>query len=79
MEKITRILFNWYASSENGEESSIRTVGTDYGKPSGICIEIREHYAAGEGDKWYYDVLYDSGMSERIFNPNMVYKEKINP
>jgi len=33
---------------------------------------IHEHAAGGEGDKWYYDVLFDDGKTHRIFNPNYV-------
>lgn len=34
--------------------------------------EISEHKAAGEGDKWFYDVVYKTGKVERIFNPFFV-------
>lgn len=38
-----------------------------------ICVEIYEHKAAGEGDKWYYDVKFDDGSINRIFNPNEIF------
>ena len=37
------------------------------------CIEIYEHKAEGEGDKWYYDVKFDDGSINRIFNPNEIF------
>jgi hypothetical protein len=30
--------------------------------------------AAGEGDKWYYDVIYTNGTEMRVFNPNTVFR-----
>ena len=34
--------------------------------------DIQEHTAAGEGDKWFYDVYYDDGSVLRTFNPHSV-------
>lgn len=31
--------------------------------------EITEHAAAGDGDKWYYDIHYKDGRVLRVFNP----------
>ncbi len=31
------------------------------------CREIEEHQAAGEGDKWYYDVWISEDTFRRIF------------
>lgn len=36
-------------------------------------IKIEEHRAAGEGDKWYYDIHYSDGTIKRTFNPSNVY------
>lgn len=33
---------------------------------------ITEHSAAGEGDKWHYDIWYADGSCKRVFNPNTV-------
>lgn len=33
-------------------------------------IEIKEHQAQGEGDRWFYDVHYEKGQVRRIFNPS---------
>ena len=42
-------------------QDNIYTVGK-YG-----VIEIIEHAAQGEGDKWYYDVVREDG-TERVFD-----------
>ena len=63
---IESIVFDFYASAENGEEFTQATVGK-----SG-CIEIIEHQAAGEGDKWYYIMVFEDGTVSMTFNPNHV-------
>ena len=30
--------------------------------------EIKEHTARGDGDKWFYDVLFEDGDIKRIFD-----------
>ena len=42
---------------------------------SGV-LEIQEHQARGEGDKWFYDVIYEN-KTERIFNPESVTLDHI--
>lgn len=71
MNKITGIVFNWHYTHGIGESSTGYLVGAKYkGKTP---IEIIEHTAGGEGDKWFYDVKFDDGSVERIFNPNQVF------
>jgi hypothetical protein len=41
------------------------------------CIEIEEHPAKGEGDKWYYDIHFENGTVVRTFNPNRVIFKNI--
>jgi len=36
-------------------------------------LEIQEHMPQGEGDRFYYDVLFDDGSMFRTFNPNKVF------
>ena len=36
-------------------------------------VKIHEHSAAGEGDKWYYDIVKDDKTVERIFNPHRAF------
>ena len=38
------------------------TVGVDG------CVSITEHSARGEGDRWYYDILFESGNIIRSFD-----------
>ncbi len=41
-------------------------------------IAIVEHQAQGDGDKWYYDVIFEGDESQRIFNVTRVwFKVKI--
>lgn len=41
---------------------------------NGGVKEITEHPAAGEGDKWFYDIEYDSGEVFRVFNVTQCVK-----
>ena len=34
--------------------------------------EIKEHSAKGDGDRWYYDIVFEGGDTFRIFDPNFV-------
>jgi len=62
----------------NGEQHDLVEIGS-IGPVTGKCIKITEHPAQGEGDRWFYDVYYDSGKLLRIFNPSIVlYDEEIN-
>lgn len=70
---IKAINYNWFSSPANGEEFTNRTVGATYGNLK--CVEIVEHPAYGEGDKWYYDIHYSDGTKSRVFNPNQVFYE----
>ena len=31
-------------------------------------VRISEHKAQGEGDKWYYDIVFDGGDTFRVFD-----------
>ncbi len=40
------------------------------------CVRIEEHSAAGEGDKWFYDIYdKDEGIIIRVFDPVEVHFE----
>ncbi len=68
--EIKSIIFNWF-TTDQGASYQIREVGT------GGVERIVEHEARGEGDKWHYDVFYEDGTIERIFNVNYaVFKPK---
>lgn len=67
------IRFNYYPGSSDGqysEQYQERILGHN-----GV-IEIKEHSAQGDGDKWYWDVHYDNNRVERIFYPHQVFYSK---
>ena len=35
-------------------------------------LEIQEHQAAGEGDKWFWDIVYRNDEILRVFNPELI-------
>jgi hypothetical protein len=90
--KITSLNYNWrpvvreYSDGYGGKvvdstcDFDNYTVGSTYfngqDKPRKTCIAIKEPPAAGEGDKWYYDIMFDDDTSVREFNPNEVFYEK---
>ena len=73
MEKryVVRVDYNWYFSSENGEEFSTAKVGQ-----SGVT-EIRYYSPQHECECHYCEVIFENGSLERIFNINRVYEEPI--
>ena len=67
--KIIQLIANWYATSSIGEEYETYEVGKN-----GV-VKITEYRPRGEGDKWFYDVMFDEIQrkgTKRIFNPNSV-------
>ena len=68
--KIIQINYNWFVGEFREEFQCIQLGATYNGKR---CTEIIEHYSRGEGDKWFYDVYFDNGTIERIFNINKVF------
>ncbi|WP_298845561.1 hypothetical protein [uncultured Clostridium sp.] len=75
MSNIIKINYNWFNYNDGnnqGEDYYTFEVGKSY-KKKGTVTEIREHPAVGEGDRWFYDVHFDSGAMERIFNPNHIF------
>lgn len=71
MRKIIQINFNWTAQEGylDGCFSS-ESVGT-----RGVT-EITEHRPAGEGDRFFYDIHYANGITQRVFNPSNVFFAK---
>jgi hypothetical protein len=66
--KIKGLNYNWFFSvTENSTGFDSAYIGYDN------IINIEEHKAQGDGDKWYYDVFRSDGSIQRIFNPNQVY------
>lgn len=71
MNKITELRYDYKQACSDGKE----IFGEEYetarvGEKD--CIEIIEHGAAGEGDRWYYDITFKDGSVIRTFNPNRV-------
>jgi hypothetical protein len=72
MKVIKEITFDWvYSPSDSRPWWSEATVGKDN------CTEIVEHCAAGDGDKWFYDIHYADGKVNRVFNIHSVKFEPI--
>lgn len=67
---VQEIHFNWYPATERGETYA-RYNTFEVGEDN--VTEIKEHPAIGEGDKWFYDVIFEDGTIKRIFNPNTVF------
>ena len=38
--------------------------------------EITEHPAQGDGDKWFYNVVFENGDEIMVFNPTQVFKRQ---
>lgn len=69
---VNRIIYNYNPATSNSYE----VFGENYKEVSvgvGNVKAIHEHYAAGEGDKWFYDVEFEDGNIMRIFNPHQVF------
>ena len=56
----------------------------EYGNPQEITLgkfgvkEINQHSAQGEGDKFYYDIIFEDNKGLMIFDPKVVEYEKID-
>lgn len=75
---ITKLTYNWHQVGNTadglGDDYYVAEVGKECYVNKLEVKEINEHRAAGEGDKWYYDVVYANGTEMRIFNPSTVLK-----
>ncbi len=76
--KIIEIYYNWFQCGdiESGmdEDWDCYIVGSTAGVKGDLksTIEIIEHLPKGEGDRLWYDIMFNDGTMERIFNPNKV-------
>lgn len=70
--KIVKIHYNWRVVSDGVETIDIYDT---YLVGDKNVTEILEHPAVGHGDAWFYDVHFENGAMERIFNPNQVFYE----
>lgn len=67
MEKITELHYNYKPSCSDGKEVFCEEWNTAKVGEKGVT-EIIEHPAMGEGDRWFYDIMYVD-KKERIYNP----------
>ena len=70
---IARVEYNWFTTSESGEEYDIAEV-VDRG-----VKRIDYHQPHGEGDRHYCDIHYADGTGARVFNLNRVVEKPIEP
>lgn len=76
MEKIiTQIDYNFRLASDGYHTID---VVDSYFLGSQNVVEIIEHPAMGEGDKWFWTVIFENGDEHILFNVNKIYK-KIKP
>ena len=78
--EIIKLTYNFVQSGDFksgiGEDYECAEIGEVDTKRGIEVVSIEEHYAQGEGDKWYYEIFYIDNISLRIFNPNTVYRKK---
>ena len=79
---IERLTYNWQQVGDMhngmGEDYDTAEVGVIDTMNKLEVKEILEHAAKGEGDKWYYDVIYTNGKEMRVFNPNTILRKPDN-
>ena len=72
-EKIaTCIIYNYIPAMSNSYETFPETYKEEIVGSGGV-VEIVEKQAWGEGDKFFYDIVYEDGKVIRIFNPHIVH------
>ena len=76
---ITKLVYNWHQNGDTesgmGEDYNTAEVGKKH-ITNDIVKETIEHRAYGEGDKLFYDVIFDNGTELRVFNPNYTIRTK---
>lgn len=76
MKKIQKVIYNWYIDPDNDPIESYFALNEaivpflDWG----IITDIIEHELQVEGDKYWIDVFFENGNSQRIFNPNQILR-----
>lgn len=56
----------------------------EYGNPQEVTVgkygvkQIVQHSAQGEGDRWYYHIIFEDNRGLMIFDPKIVEYEKID-
>ncbi len=75
MKTITQITWNWSPAlmESNGDRMDCYSDTCEIAKITDEKVQkIEEQWAAGEGDKCFYDIFFTDGSIKRIFNPNTV-------
>ena len=73
--KIRAVTYNWRHNNTGHELFDYAKVGEGTYPSTPVITEIKEHQSQGEGDKWYFDIIYADGTVKRTFNPNEVFYE----
>lgn len=75
---ITELYSNYTPALSDGKEIFRESMDMYVVGMNGV-IQIEEHIAGGEGDKFFYDVIYTGGRSViRIFNPHQIKFQFVN-
>ncbi len=68
--EIVKLWYNWHQQSDgkhSWQDYDVANIEDSFVK------EIKEHLSKYLGDKTYYDIIYENGGRERIYNPCRVF------
>lgn len=78
--KVIEVTYNWFQRGNNndgmGEDYYIARIGQANHPLKLMVKDIIEHIPQGEGDRLYYDIIFDDDSELRVFNPNTVIRNK---
>ena len=74
--KAIKLTYNWFFSTECGEEDCKAEVGKEHYSEKKLVTEIKENITDGGQLVWNYVIKFEDGSSIRIFNPNQVWYEE---
>lgn len=72
MGKITRCVFDWFSTNENGEEYSVWETEKDRAGSNVRVVSLLEHLPSGDGDVHYVEAALSDGTKVRTYNVNQV-------
>ena len=74
--KVVKLRFN-YRQTDNSNTAYHEFDEAEIGKKfdGKLVTKIDMHSAAGEGDRWYFDIVFEDNTMTRTFNPNESYFE----
>lgn len=70
--EIISITYNWYYTTQEGEEYDKYEIGNKNVK------KITEHKPQGEGDNWYCDVEFNDGKIITVTNLNKITRKPLS-